>query len=103
MNQFISNSTDSAEGRFSTNSTPNKAAIISSSSSRKGGRPVFYHGSDPLSLKGVVPLETGRYRVQLNAFRQEKQKFSRNSASLMEVIYNLLSHLSSTLYSFCLS
>lgn len=38
-----------------------------------------------LALKGVVALTNTRYRVQLNAFKHEKKKFSRNTSDLNEV------------------
>lgn len=41
-----------------------------------------------LALKGVVALTNTRYRVQLNAFKHEKRKFSRNTSDLNEVLYH---------------
>jgi hypothetical protein len=40
-----------------------------------------------LALKGVVALTNTRFRVQLNAFKHERKKFSRNTCDLNEVIY----------------
>jgi hypothetical protein len=38
-----------------------------------------------MALKGVVSLSNTRFRVQLNAFKNEKKKFSRNASDLNEV------------------
>lgn len=41
--------------------------------------------SEYLPIKGIVALSNFRYRVQLNTFKHERRKFSRNSNDLMEV------------------
>lgn len=43
--------------------------------------------TQPISMKGIVALETLRYRVQLNAFQNEKKKFSRNSSDLHDALW----------------
>lgn len=43
--------------------------------------------SDPLSVKGVVALAPSRFRVQLNAFQNERRKFSRNCSDLHEALW----------------
>jgi hypothetical protein len=43
--------------------------------------------SEPLSMKGVVSLSPVRYRVQLNAFQNEKRKFSRNCSDFYEAAW----------------
>lgn len=41
--------------------------------------------SEYLPIKGIVALSNFRYRVQLNTFKHERRKFSRNSNDLLEV------------------
>jgi hypothetical protein len=43
--------------------------------------------SEPISIKGVVSLASQRFRVQLNAFQNEKKKFSRNCNDLHEALW----------------
>lgn len=43
--------------------------------------------SDPISIKGVVALTSQRFRIQLNAFQNERKKFSRNCNDLHEALW----------------